>query len=196
VSNSLAQSTSNWYGIIQIAKNPGGEAEKLYDTSCGTYATSVNVSGSVSGAIGTYSMTFIKSGLSQATLLMFALPHHVQSFSSKTKSCLSSVKLQTTTKGTAMAVVADSWILVEPDMPIHMHFAPWNPASGNMSRLSASAIAAIQNAAISELSQDMSQQTNLNSFYYAGKVGKVMIICYIKLMLKLRLLQSLLESYT
>lgn len=175
VSNNLAQSTSNWYGIIQIAKNPGGAAEALYDAACGAYATSATLSGSVNGSTGTYSISFTKAGLASTALLMFALPHHVQSFSSATQSSLSSVRLQTTTKGIATAVVADSWILVEPSMPIHMHFAPWSPASGSKSRLSASATTTIQSAAVHELSQDMNQQTNLNSFYYAGKVIKTIL---------------------
>jgi endo-1,3(4)-beta-glucanase len=173
VSNSLAQSTSNWYGIIQLAKNPGGAAEALYDAACGAYATSAALSGSVNGTTGTYSISFTKAGLTKTTLLMFALPHHIQSFSSVTQSCSSSIQLQTTTKGIATAVVADSWILVEPDMPLRMHFAPWSPTSGNKSTLSASVIATIQSAAVNELSQDMNQQTNLNSFYYAGKVVKI-----------------------
>lgn len=173
VSNSLAQSTSNWYGIIQIAKNPGGAAEALYDAACGAYATTASVSGSVNGATGTYSISFTKAGLASTSLLMFALPHHVQSFSSATNRSVASVQLQTTTKGVATAVVADSWILVEPNMPISMGFAPWSPVSRSQSSLSANAVAAILNAATSEVSQNMSQQTNLNSFYYAGKVFKL-----------------------
>jgi endo-1,3(4)-beta-glucanase len=172
VSNSLSQSTSNWYGIIQIAKNPGGAAEVLYDAACGTYATTATLSGSVNGGTGTYSISFAKAGLASTSLLMFALPHHVQSFSSATNGSVTSVQLQTTTKGAATAVVADSWILVEPNMPIDMDFAPWSPILGSQSSLSAKAIAAIQAAATSEVSQDMGQQTNLNSFYYAGKVFK------------------------
>jgi len=174
VSNSLAQSTSNWYGIIQIAKNPGGAAEAIYDAACGTHATSATLSASVNGAKGTYSISFTKVGLTSTALVMFALPHHLQSFSSAMNSSVSSVKLQTTTKGIATAVIADSWTLIEPNMPIHMHFAPWTPASGSKSRLSPSAIAIIQNAAVNELSQNMNQQTNLNSFYFAGKVVKTM----------------------
>jgi endo-1,3(4)-beta-glucanase len=104
---------------------------------------------------------------------MFALPHHLQSFSSATKRSVTSIQLQTTTKGLATAVVADSWILVEPNMPIGMGFAPWSPVSGSQSSLSANAIAAILTAATNEVSQNMSQQTNLNSVYYAGKVFKL-----------------------
>jgi endo-1,3(4)-beta-glucanase len=173
VSNSLAQSRSNWYGIIQIAKNPGGAAEALYDAACGAYATTASLSGSVNRATGTYSISFTKAGLVSTSLLMFALPHHVQSFSPATNRSVTSVQLQTTTKGLATAVVSDSWVLIEPNMPIGMGFAPWSPVSGSQSSLSADAVAAIQTAATSEVSQNMSQQTNLNSFYYAGKVFKL-----------------------
>lgn len=172
VNNSLAKSTTNWHGIIQIAKNPGGAAEALYDATCGTYATTATLSGMVNGTSGTYSISFGKAGLVGTSLVMFALPHHVQSFSSATKACVSSVRLQTTTKGIATAVVANSWTLVEPNMPIRMGFAPWSPTSGSLSRLSARALSAIQSAATSEVSQNMAEQTNLSSFYFAGKVFK------------------------
>lgn len=172
VNNGLAQSTSNWYGIIQIGKNPCGvTCEALYDAACGVYATTATLSGSVSGSKGTYSISFTKAGLANSTLIMFALPHHLQSFDSATRIAVSDVQLQTTTKGVATAVHADSWTLVEPDMPVDMGFAPWRPGYGSQSNLSPHAIAAIRNAAASEVSQNMTQQTDLNSFYYSGKVS-------------------------
>lgn len=173
VNNGLLQATSNFIGIIQLAKNPGN-AESLYDAACGAYATSVNLSGTVSEAVGSYTFNFEKSGISNTTLVMFALPHHVQSFSSVTSAALTSVQLQTTTKGNATAIVADSWTLVEPDMPISMGFAPWSPSLGSKSTLSAGAIAAIQSVALSEISQNISTQTDLDSFYYSGKVSSVL----------------------
>jgi endo-1,3(4)-beta-glucanase len=173
VSNSLAQSTSSWDGIIQIAKNTGGPGEALYDAACGAYAISTTLSGSVNGATGTYNLSFAKGGLFNTQLVMFALPHHVQSFHPATNGSISQVQLQTTTKGLATAVVADSWTLVESNMPVNMGFAPWSPTNSSRSTLSPSAIAAIQSVAISEVSQDMSQQSDLNSFYFAGKVSTV-----------------------
>ena len=46
--------------------------------------------------------------MSNTTLIMFALPHHVESFDANTKSAITTVQLNTTTKGVATAVVADS----------------------------------------------------------------------------------------
>lgn len=173
VDNGLLQATSNFRGTIQIAKVTDGDAEAMYDAACGAYATGVTLSGTANGAVGTYTLNFSKGGLQTATLAMFALVHLVESFSSSTASAMTSVKMQTTTKGIATAVVADSWTMVEPAMPIDMSFAPWSPTSGSRTSFSSSAIAAMQSVATSEISQDMSAQTNLNSFYFAGKVSQI-----------------------
>lgn len=171
VSNGLAQATSNFVGTIQIARNPSGaEAEALYDAACGAYPTTTSLSGSVSGTTGSYTFSYTKSGLTSATLLMFALPHHVESFSATTSALVTTLQLQTTTKGNATAVIADSWTLQESALPISMDFAPWSPSLGSQSTLSANAIATIEAVAVSEVSQNMSVQTNLNSMYYSGKV--------------------------
>jgi endo-1,3(4)-beta-glucanase len=170
VNNRLAQATSNFNGIIQIAKNPGGGAGALYDTACGTYATTASLSGSVNGTTGSYTLAFSKAGLPSTTLVMFALPHHIGSFSPQTASAATNVRLNTTTKGQATAVVADSWTMIE-NLPTTMGFAPWNPSIGSQKpTFSAGTIATILSVATSEVSQNMSQQTDLNSMYYSGKV--------------------------
>ncbi|KAL3423840.1 glycosyl hydrolase family 81 [Phlyctema vagabunda] len=168
VSNGLVQATSNFIGTIQIAKNPGGVAEALYDAASGAYATTATLSGSVNGAQGSYTLSFTKGGIAGTTLIMFALPHHVQSFAATTKSAVTTVTLNTTTKGIATAVRADAWTLAE-NLPITMGFAPWSPSLGSQTALSASEKATILNIATSEVSQDMGAQSNLNSMYYSGK---------------------------
>ena len=171
VNNSLAQATSNFNGIIQIAKNPGGDAEALYDAACGAYPTTATLSGTVNGSTGSYTLSFAKGGMANTTLAMFALPHHVESFDSQTNSSLTTVQLDTTTKGVATAVVADSWTLLE-ELPVTLGFAPWSPSIGAENvPLSAAAIAAILPVAASEVSQNMNDQTNLTSMYFAGKVS-------------------------
>jgi endo-1,3(4)-beta-glucanase len=171
VNNGLVQATSNFNGIIQIAKNPGGaEDEALYDDYCAVYPTTVALSGSATGAVSSYNFAFAKAGMTDTTLLMFALPHHVESFSPATASALTQLQMQTTTKGNATAVIADSWTLTE-SLPTTMGFAPWSPTLGSGAvPLSAAAIAVISSIATSEVSQNMSEQTNLNSMYYSGKV--------------------------
>ena len=169
VNNGLAQATSNFHGVIQIAKNPGN-AESLYDAACGAYATSATISGSTNGSAAAYTLLFSKGGLTNTTLAMFALPHHIQSMAPRTSSQMTNVQLATTTKGIATAITADSWTL-EEILPTTMGFAPWSPQAGvERITLSSSAIAAIQSTAASEVSQDMNAQSNLDSMYYSGKV--------------------------
>jgi endo-1,3(4)-beta-glucanase len=170
VNNGLIQATSNFNGIIQIAKSPSADAEALYDAAAGAYPTTATLSGSVSGGTGSYTLSFAKGGMADTTLLMFALSHHLQSFSPDTASGVkSNVQLDTTTKGNATAVVGDSWTLVE-SIPSTMGFAPWSPQITSPQMLSAEAVAAVHTVATSEVSQNMSDQSNLNSMYYSGKV--------------------------
>ncbi|KAH8811969.1 glycoside hydrolase family 81 protein [Xylogone sp. PMI_703] len=168
VSNNLVQATSKYQGIIQIAKNPGGNAEALYDAACGSYPTSATLSGSVSGNAGSYTLSFNKAGLSNSTLMMFALPHHLDSFNPATKGAVTGLTLNTTTKGIATAVLGDQWTLTET-LPTSIGFAPWSPELRSRGSLSQSAVNAMASIAASEVSQDMSQQTNLNSMYFSGK---------------------------
>ena len=157
-------------GTIQIAKNPGNVAaqERQYDGCSGSYATGTSLSGSSSGSSATYSLNFQKAG-NGSPLIMFALPHHIASMSYTTDAGKTDIKLQTTTKGTAVGVIADTWTLVESNLPVTIGFAPWNENSGSTTSIPLSAKEAIDAAATSELSQDMDAQTNLDSMYYSGK---------------------------
>ncbi|CRG90295.1 hypothetical protein PISL3812_07338 [Talaromyces islandicus] len=160
-------------GTIQIAKNPAGAAgEAVYDQSAGVYATTANISGSVTDATGTYRLSWEKAGrnASSAPLLMFAFPHHIQSFDETTKQGLQPVQLRSTTKGNTTAVLGDSWTMVEQNLPVDMDFAPWSPALGSVSTLSAENIQTIMDAAKTELTEDVDGQSNVNSMYYGGKV--------------------------
>ncbi|KKY37749.1 putative glycoside hydrolase family 81 protein [Diaporthe ampelina] len=169
INNGLVRSSYPFFGTIQVAKDPGN-AEALYDAASGQYAASVVLSGTTSGMRGEYTFSFVKAGLTGAPLLMYALPHHVQSFDATTAAAVrSNVQLQTTTKGKATAVVADAWKMVELRLPISMSFLPWSNTEGTKNRVSAAAKAKILQVAQSELSQDMDTQSNLNSMYYSGK---------------------------
>jgi endo-1,3(4)-beta-glucanase len=57
------------------------------------------------------------------------------------------------------------------NLPTTMGFVPWSPSTGALvPSFSADTIQAILSVAQSEVSQNMSDQTNLNSMYYSGKV--------------------------
>lgn len=118
----------------------------------------------------TYEFNFLKAGSSDSPLLMFALPHHIQSFASTTKSQLTRLQLATATKGMATGLLADKWTMVE-NLPISMGFNPWTQSGGSTDSYSAAVVSTLRRAAIEELSQDMDAQTDLDSTYYAGKVS-------------------------
>lgn len=172
VSNSSLRGPQGFNGTIQIAKNPAGKSgEKFYDNSAGVYPIAGQINGSVTGDVGTYSISWTKAGKgAQGTpLIMFALPHHIESFDSSTNGRVTDIHLRTTTKGNATAVIGESWVMAEPNLPVDMGFAPWSTTNGTVHTLSETAQQAIVQVAPVELKQDMEGQTNLNSMYYSGK---------------------------
>lgn len=172
VSNSSLRGPQGFSGTIQIAKNPAGKSgEKFYDNSAGVYPIAGQVNGSVTGDVGTYSISWTKAGKgAQGTpLIMFALPHHIESFDRSTNGRVTDIHLRTTTKGNATAVIGESWVMTEPNLPVDMGFAPWSTTSGSVHTLSETAQQVIVQVAPVELKQDMEGQTNLNSMYYSGK---------------------------
>ncbi|TDZ38536.1 putative endo-1,3(4)-beta-glucanase [Colletotrichum spinosum] len=168
VNNGVAQSSRPFYGIIQVCKDPGN-GEALFDQAAGVFPTTVQLSGSVNGNTGTYSFNFAKDGHPNGRLVMYALPHHVSSFDAATRGAVQPVQLQTPTKGVAVAVLADRWTMIEPDLPLGMGFAPWTADRGSLTALSDNARAYIHGIATQEVSQNMSAQSDLDSMYFSGK---------------------------
>lgn len=176
---------AGFIGMIQVGKNPSGSAgEEAFDAAAGAYATNATISGSVDGSTGSYTLTWGKGGVQNKKLLMYALPHHVESFDQETKAALQDIKLVTTTKGYAQAVLADQITMLENDLPSNIGFAPWaknnNGAGGSENvDLGAGALAMVNNAGHAELGQNFIAQTSLNSMYYSGKgLAKFAAICY------------------
>ncbi|KAL1597114.1 endo-1,3-beta glucanase [Paraconiothyrium brasiliense] len=176
VDNHLIEGPDGFIGSIQIAKNPADtDGETIYDSTAGAFATNATISGTVNAAFGSYTLDWGKSGVQNQTLLMFALPHHVESFDQASKDALTDIELVTTTKGYARAVVADKITMVEPELPASIGFAPWVPDqdSGNSgsenTELSDDARIMVQNSGAVELGQNFTAQTSLDSMYYSGK---------------------------
>lgn len=177
VSNTLLRGIPNWSGFIQVAKNPAGSSgEYIYDNAAGVFPTGASLTASTFSQTGTYRFRWNKGGLNirnAPELLMFALPHHVESFSGPTPFAKTNLRLQTTTKGVATAVIADLWTLVEANLPVDMGFAPWNGSLPQGSRsaktLSPAAVNIVKAVVASEIKQDMDSQTNLDSMYFSGK---------------------------
>lgn len=174
VSNTELQGRSGWSGFIQVAKNPDGSAsESVYDESAGVYPICTTITGSTIGFSGTYKLYWTKDGITEVaaspTLLMYALPHHVQSFNESTMLGIKPFQLQTATKGLATAIVADSWTMLEPNLPVDIGFAPWTPSQRSTRNVSIAARHVIKASAQIEVHQDMAAQSNLDSMYFSGK---------------------------
>ncbi|KAH7324129.1 endo-1,3(4)-beta-glucanase [Stachybotrys elegans] len=161
VNNGLAQSTKPFYGTVQIAKDPKTTgSETLLDDGAGVFPTTMRLNASISGSTGSYSFTYDRQGHTSGNVYIFALPHHVSSFDSTTKALAQPLKMQTQTKGIATL----------PGMPLRMSLSPWDGNKGGpRSNLSAAAKKAIRPIALSDVSQDMMAQTNLDSMYFSGK---------------------------
>ncbi|KAH8432139.1 glucan endo-1,3-beta-D-glucosidase [Aspergillus melleus] len=171
-SSTSLRGPAGWSGTIQVAKNPAGASgEKFFDNSSGVYALEGAVSGAVSDKTGTYNLAWAKAGkdVQSTPLLMFALPHHIESFDSSTKGRVTNITIRTTTKGQATAVIGEIWTMTEPDLPVGMGFAPWSTSQGSVDKLSAAAQKVILDAAPTELKQDVGKESDLNSMYFSGK---------------------------
>ena len=172
VSKTSLRGPHGFTGSIQVAKNPAGKSgEKFYDNSAGVYAIAGHVNGSVTGDVGTYSMSWTKAGshANGSPLIMFALPHHLESFDPSTGARKTNIHLRSTVKGNATAVIGETWTMTESNLPIDMGFAPWTTTKGSVHGLSPAIQHALLQVAPTELKQDIEDQSNLNSMYYSGK---------------------------
>lgn len=177
ISNVLCQGQPGFSGIIQVSKNPSGPAAgAIYDAAAGAYPMAATVTGSVRESDGRYSFRWTKGGRQDSKLLMFALPHHVASFDNATRDSMKDLKLATTTKGMATAVIADSWTMLEPGLPIDMDFAPYDPDKGSQSTLTNASAAALHSIASVEAAQYQESRSSVlndlisdHTMYFGGK---------------------------
>jgi endo-1,3(4)-beta-glucanase len=160
---------SGFKGTIQVAKMPGGDdSEKLYDKAAGSFVVEAMLTGSVTESRGVYSLNYTKIG--NAPLLMFILPHHMQSLGADLKPQVTKLQLRTTTKGMATAIWADRLTFVEPSLPTTIGFAPWTPTLGATKvRYPQGTLDLIAVTAEQDLRRAMAEQTPPDSMYYAGK---------------------------
>jgi endo-1,3(4)-beta-glucanase len=161
----------NFKGTIQVAKSPPGtDTEALYDKTYGTFVTAAKLYATVNDTRGSYGFIYTKIG--SGPLLMFLLPHHVQSLDAEFKPGVTKLQLQTTTKGAATAVwaPADSLSFTESNLPTSMAFAPWTPTMTTArTRFPPDFLLFLASVAELDLRRAMSEPIPQDSYYYAGK---------------------------
>lgn len=161
----------NFRGTLQVAKAPPEtDAEALYDRTYGTFVVEAKVYATVNDARGVYSFTYAKVGTSP--LLMFLLPHHIQSLDNEHKTGITNLQLRTPTKGIATAVWAptDTLSFVETNLPTTISLGPWNPTTPTLRpRYPPDFLLFLSSIAEFDLRRAMSDPLPQDSFYYAGK---------------------------
>ncbi|KZT24012.1 glycoside hydrolase family 81 protein [Neolentinus lepideus HHB14362 ss-1] len=171
--NSRLQASSRFTGAIQLTKisEEAPPLEAVTDACTGAWPAGMSIAGSVGGDSATYTFDYVKAGSASTRLLMYALPHHVQSFDRHTASHVQSrMGLQSTTKGFMTAIVSDRWVMTETDLSSTVGFSPIDLAgSSALEGLSASAKQIIRRTATEESKQDAAQQSDLDSMYFSGK---------------------------
>ncbi|KAF1813944.1 endo-1,3-beta-glucanase Engl1 [Eremomyces bilateralis CBS 781.70] len=178
----LVQGPEAFTGTVQIAKIPLGATDEIFDKSAGTYAIGTTISSTVTGKTGEYTFKFEKRGDTSKPLLMYALPHLVDSFDETTAKAKTPLQLVSPTKGRATGVLADQWTMVEDSLPMDIGLFPWSPGNPAPS-LSLVAIDEIKSAAVIEVEQNLHEQAYRDSMYYSGKAfGKwAMMTCALDL---------------
>ncbi|OAL06307.1 endo-1,3(4)-beta-glucanase 1 precursor [Phaeosphaeriaceae sp. SRC1lsM3a] len=156
-------------GTIQVAKNPlGAEGEALYDRACGAFVTSAQLTAVVNDNKGPYAFSYSKIGA--APLLMFALPHHMQSLDPDLRNQVTKLRLRTSTKGTATAIWTEKLTLIESNLPTTMSFGPWSASQPTSKpRYPPEVLLLIGAVAKRDLRRCMTDPIPPESFYYAGK---------------------------
>ncbi|EEB05645.1 endo-1,3-beta-glucanase Eng1 [Schizosaccharomyces japonicus yFS275] len=175
-STQVLTANDTFTGFIQIAKIPSGSAtaEAVYDKHAGNYITGATVTGHTEDSKALYSLNFNTVGDLSHDPLIFGLPHHVESMISG--GTVSTVQLSSLTSGAMTAIAGATWTFQET-APSDIGFLPWSP-NGTAIGYSEEALIAIANAAESELTNDFSSESNLDSMYYAGKVlAKYGLLC-------------------
>lgn len=170
-------------GVFQLTKVPRDcdSFEALADRCTGTWPTKRNLAASLlDDPRSTYAFEYLSEHpwSTASPLLMYALPHHIESFDPHTSSCVQhEMVLWSTTKGPMRAVVANRWSFLEDDLPRHISFSPFPNSNVSIESEKRSIILA---AAREEATGDPAQESNLDSMYFSGKaLDKYACLCWV-----------------
>ncbi|KAI7893897.1 endo-1,3(4)-beta-glucanase [Mucor mucedo] len=150
--------TAPFNGVIQVAKladMPGSEA--VLDTHTGVWATGAKLE---TGADSTYTINWNLAGDLSKRLLTFAYPHHISSFANQV--VRTNMILQSSSKGPMEAVIGNTWILKETDLPTTEWF-PSNPAPEPSTRNE------ILQAMVDDVYSNYTENTFKDDNYFSGK---------------------------
>lgn len=140
-----------------------------YDKAAGCYPIASTISASTSGTTGTYALNYTTAG-SGTTPMFYALPHHVQSFTSKMKSKRSNATLSDTVHGDMVGYLTNIFEMSET-IPNAVSLHPWSSISEfSGAKYTNDELNSIRNAALKDVNNDVSSLSNVDSMYFSGKI--------------------------
>ncbi|KAG0145991.1 hypothetical protein CROQUDRAFT_657923 [Cronartium quercuum f. sp. fusiforme G11] len=189
--NTLIHNLGKWNGIIQIVKMSENynqsssniqrfNEESIYDRGVGVWVDKANIS-SDSIHSGSYSFNWYSKGPRARfqSPLIFALPHHLEALVEPTKGTEPIILLNSRVTGQMKLLESDKWLFKE-DMKLIKKFniLPKNPNHPNLIDLSPDQKVLLTEILIKELEINFESESNLNSYYFAGKkIAKQALQC-------------------
>lgn len=154
--------------VVQVGVVPQG-AEDDFDSVAGAYPVGASIDASVTDDVGTYDITYdIKGSSSSGDIWIWAYPHLVESFTSA-MTHVTDFTIDSLTKGVMTGVIGTKLEMSE-QLYTSMQYLPWTSNSTFTGpTYSADALSLIAQVAKSEMAENVMQQVNLSSTYFAAK---------------------------
>lgn len=166
--NTIAASQGVPECTFQVVVGDGNEI----DSAAGCYPTECSLTCSTTDSTGYYSISYSLAGSSSsAKTLLYALPHHVRSFTDAMASRRINSQVQSTVCGVMTGYITNIFELAV-SIPTSLEFQPFTtiPGIDNRPTYSDEVLDAIRSAASSEVNGDVINDSNLNSMYFSGKI--------------------------
>ncbi|PRT55983.1 Endo-1,3(4)-beta-glucanase 1 [Wickerhamiella sorbophila] len=154
--------------VVQLAINPNGMYDSVMDLAAGMYPSTATIDANVQNDVGYYRLNYQSAGTSSTgRMLLYALPHHVSSFTPATGACSLGFTAYSRTKGYLTAVLANT-LEMQETLDTALQWLPYQP--GKSLTWSTGALQKIASVINSDISQDMVGPTTTTSTYTAGKI--------------------------
>lgn len=162
--------------IIQVCSgvHPG------YDAACGGYPVSCKLEATVQDDIANYSFNYKVKGTNGNTLI-YALPHHVESFvpAMRSKVC-QGLNLDSTIAGPMQLYVTDNLQMSEK-LPLSIKFEPWcSIPNSRLNSYTPELLNLIRDLCLQDINDDVFNISNTDSMYSSGKIlDKYCMVLYV-----------------
>lgn len=156
--------------VLQVAVLPEDDTDDYYiDQAAGAYPVGASLAGSVNGNTAIYSINYELEGTSTSgKTLLYALPHHVESFSSATSNAKVDITAYSQTKGYLTGVLSDKLEMTET-LYTDLQWLPYQVGTSNSPSYSSEVLQLLATVVNEEIAEDMNGQTHSSSTYTAGK---------------------------